>query len=58
MDEVLAATAAEQQISKAAVVRRLIDQHLLANRETDPLDELVGAWDDEPGDVDATVYDS
>lgn len=60
LDEALAAEAAEQGTSKAALIRRYVAEHLghRVSRRHDPLDELVGRYDEEPGDIDAVVYGS
>lgn len=55
-DEALAAEAAQQGTSKAAIIRRLVAEHTGTADADDPLDALVGAFDVEPADIDAVVY--
>lgn len=55
-DEALAAEAAREGTSKAAIIRRLVADHTGAQRDDDPLDALVGFVDAEPGRVDDVVY--
>lgn len=56
MDEALAMHAARHGVSKAAVIRRLIAQHIVGRAGPDPIDELIGSFDGEPGDIDEVVY--
>lgn len=55
-DEALAAEAAREGVSKASIIRRLVAEHTGTNTGADPVDELVGCFDGEPGDVDDVVY--
>jgi hypothetical protein len=55
-DEALAAEALKTGTSKAAIIRRLVAQHTGVHDVHDPIDDLVGVFDDDPGGVDATVY--
>jgi len=55
-DEALAAEAARDGTSKAAIIRRLVAEHTGKGVGVDPVDELVGAFEGDPGDVDAVVY--
>lgn len=58
MDEVLAARAVRERTSKAALIRRLVAEHLYEGTpEADPMAELIGRYDEEPGSIDAVVYD-
>jgi ribbon-helix-helix CopG family protein len=56
LDEALAIRAADEKTSKAALIRRFVAERLGGDRSPDPLDELVGARDEEPGRVDDVVY--
>ncbi|MPZ88709.1 MAG: ribbon-helix-helix protein, CopG family [Nitriliruptorales bacterium] len=56
MDEAIAVEAARDGVSKAAIIRRLIAEHAGESRGADPIDELVGCFEGEPGDVDDVVY--
>jgi hypothetical protein len=55
-DEALAAEAAREGVSKASIIRRLVAEHTGTSTGVDPIDELVGGFDEEPGDVDDVVY--
>jgi len=55
-DEALAAEAARTGVSKASIIRRLVAEHTGARSGTDPIDELVGSFHDEPADIDSVVY--
>lgn len=56
-DEALEVEAARRGTSKAALIREFVDERLARPRSgNDPLDDLVGAYDEEPGDVDEVVY--
>jgi hypothetical protein len=56
LDEALGAEAARAGTSKAALIRRYVGERLAGKSERDPVDELIGLYDEEPGDVDAIVY--
>lgn len=56
MDEALALEAAREHDSKAAIIRRLIAEHIGERDDFDSLDELIGTFDGDPGDVDDVVY--
>ncbi len=56
VDEALTAEAAREHVSKAEIIRRLVAAHLGVPSQRDPLDELVGGFTEEPGDVDEVVY--
>jgi hypothetical protein len=56
LDEALAAEAARTRSSKAALIRQFVAERLGPSRGRDALDDLVGAYDEAPGDVDAVVY--
>lgn len=57
-DDALTALARREGTSKAALVRRYVSLGLNQSRgEADPLDELVGRYDEEPGPVDDVVYE-
>jgi hypothetical protein len=56
LDERLAAEAAKENVSKSTLVRRLIEEKLGVAAKPDPLDDIVGMIDDEPGPIDETVY--
>lgn len=56
MDEALALEAAREHDSKAAIIRRLIAEHIGERDDADPVDDLVGSIDGEPGDIDDVVY--
>jgi hypothetical protein len=60
LDEALAAEAAARATSKAALIRGYVADNLRhrLGRRHDPLDELVGRYDEDPGDIDAVVYGS
>lgn len=55
-DEALTVEAARSGVSKAAIIRRLVSEHLGQQVGRDPIDELVGRFGGEPGDVDELVY--
>jgi hypothetical protein len=59
-DERLGAEAARRGVSKAAIVREALGSYLSdgRDREPDPLDDLVGRYEGEPGDVDDVIYDT
>ena len=57
LDEALAAAAAKERTSKAALIRRFVAERL-GRPKTDPLDELIGSLDIEPASIDEVVYGS
>jgi hypothetical protein len=56
-DEALAAEAARDGTSKAAIIRRLISEHTGRLPAADPLDELMGAFHGPVDDINAAIYD-
>jgi hypothetical protein len=58
LDDALAVEAAKRGVSKAALIREYVRERLVdgRTRARDPLDELLGASDAEPGDIDEVVY--
>lgn len=56
LDEALGAEAARTGVSKAAIIRRLVARHLAGGEQVDPIDDLVGIFPDDPGDIDDVVY--
>lgn len=57
LDERLAAEAAREATSKAALIRRAVREHLgQPAGAADPLAALIGAYDLEPGSIDQVVY--
>ncbi|MHB1527250.1 MAG: ribbon-helix-helix domain-containing protein [Candidatus Dormibacteria bacterium] len=58
LDELLAAEAASRQTSKAAIIRRLVRERLGGSGAggDEPLGQLIGAYNADPGDVDGVVY--
>lgn len=58
LDAALQRRSAEDGISRAAIIRRLVRDALQPERRAgdDPLGSMIGADDYEPGDVDAVVY--
>lgn len=57
LDEALASRALRERTSKAALIRHFVAERLgLHHSAEDPLDELVGRYDEEPGPVDDLVY--
>lgn len=56
LDEALAIEAARRRISRAALIRELVRQHLRPSRPRDPFAELIGDIDDDAGDIDEVVY--
>ena len=55
LDEALGLQAVRERTSKAALIRRFVAERL-GGAKPDPLDELLGASDAEPGAVDDVVY--
>jgi len=59
LDEALSLEASRSGTSKAALIRRFVAERLQPHStQSDPLDALVGAYDEEPGPVDEVVYRS
>jgi hypothetical protein len=59
LDEALGREAARAGTSKAALIRRFVAERLGGPASSgDPLDELVGVYEVESGDVDSIVYGS
>jgi hypothetical protein len=56
LDDALAAEAARTGTSKAALIRRFVAEHIRGAPGRDPIDDLVGVSDAEPGDIDSVVY--
>jgi plasmid stability protein len=56
VDEALTIEAARRHVSRAAVVRDLVRQHLGPPGERDPFASLIGDIDEEAGDIDEVVY--
>ncbi|TAK22605.1 MAG: ribbon-helix-helix protein, CopG family [Chloroflexota bacterium] len=57
MDRALAAAAARERISKAALIRRYVAERIGFPRvDSGTLDDLVGAYDEAPGSIDEVVY--
>lgn len=59
MDEALTLEAARDHTSKAEIIRRLVAEHTDTRAQSDPVDELVGAFTGHPGhaaDIDDVVY--
>lgn len=56
VDEALAAEAARRHMSRAAVIRELVREHLRSQRGGDPFADLIGDIDEVPGDIDSVVY--
>lgn len=57
LDEILAARALREHTSKAALIRQFVAERLGRDvRCRDPLDDLVGEFDEEPGSIDDLVY--
>ena len=58
LDDALAAQAIRDHTSKAALIRQFVAERLGSGvTPRDPLDELVGEFDEEPGSIDELVYD-
>lgn len=58
MDEQLGARAAREGTSKAELIRRFVAEKLDNPRAHDPLDDIIGLVDDEPGPIDELIYGS
>jgi plasmid stability protein len=58
MDHALGVRAAREGTSKAALIREFVAERLDDGPGRDPLDDLVGSIDAEPGAVDDVVYDA
>jgi hypothetical protein len=56
LDAALAALAVHQRTSKAALIRRFVPEGLGLPPSRDPLDQLFGRFDEEPGSIDDVVY--
>ncbi|MGC2191655.1 MAG: CopG family transcriptional regulator [Candidatus Dormiibacterota bacterium] len=57
LDEKLAAEAVRKRTSKAALIRQAVDERFGRQlRGSDPLDALIGAYDQEPGVIDEVIY--
>ena len=56
-DAALDALASSEQTSKEAVIRRMLADGVRVVTVRDPLDDLVGRYDGEPGDANSTVAD-
>ena len=57
LDDALAVEAMRRGTSKAALIREYVRERLRTDSPTlDPLDDLVGSIDAEPGDIDEVVY--
>ncbi len=56
VDEALAAEAARRNVSRAALIRDLVREHLGTPKKSDPFAELVGDIDEAAGDIDEVVY--
>jgi fumarylacetoacetate (FAA) hydrolase family protein len=57
MDDRLAAEAARQDVSKAALIRTVLAETVGSDTvDDDPFDDLVGSLEAEPIDIDTVVY--
>lgn len=57
LDEALGSLALREGTSKAALIRRYVAEKIrLPEKKRDPLDRLIGRYDEAPGDVDELVY--
>ncbi len=57
MDEALAVRAVKERTSKAALIRQFVGERLGPSAPADPLDDLVGRYDEAPGSIDQLVYE-
>jgi hypothetical protein len=55
LDGALAVEAARTGRSKASLIRQYVAERLVA-AEADPLDVIIGAYDEDPGSIDDVVY--
>lgn len=57
MDETLALLAVQERTSKAALIRKFVAERLGIPETTgDPLDELIGRYAMDSGDIDEVIY--
>jgi len=56
LDDALGVEAARTGQSKAAIIRRLVARHFAGRAGADPIDDLVGGFPGDPGDIDEVVY--
>jgi hypothetical protein len=57
LDEALARQALREGTSKAALIRKYVASQILRDEHPkDPLDELVGRYDEAPGSIGEVVY--
>ena len=57
LDEALAIQAVRQGTSKAALIRQFVAEKLGSKPpDDDPLDSLVGRYDEEPGRIEEIIY--
>lgn len=58
LDDALAIEADRRGVSKAALIREYVRERLVdgRTRSRDSIDDLVGAIDAEPGNIDEVVY--
>ena len=57
LDEALGSLALRGHTSKAALIRQFVAEKLgIPDQTHDPLDRLVGCYDEAPGDVDELLY--
>lgn len=56
LDEALASEAARRRMSRAALIRELVGQHLRPQSGADPFARLIGDIGEDPGDIDEVVY--
>jgi len=48
--------AASEHVTKEMIARRMLIDGVRVARAPDPLDELLGRYDEDPGDIDEIVY--